>query len=126
MRKIISIRIDENLLTPLKEAGVNISNFINNILYLEMKKKQIFEEAVKKAEAERLKKDIIEEIRVIGAINNIDNRIREMSKLEPMIQTLLIKRNIKLLEEQRKLIKSDDLKILIDKKIKQLKNIGGN
>jgi len=53
MRKIISIRIDENLLTPLKEAGVNISNFINNILYLEMKKKQIFEEAVKKAEAER-------------------------------------------------------------------------
>jgi len=49
-----------------------------------------------------------------------------MSKLEPMIQTLLIKRNIKLLEEQRKLIKSDDLKILIDKKIKQLKNIGGN
>jgi len=102
MKVVTSIRINKDVFNHLKQLDVNVSSYINNLILDDLTKSTYDDTRLKNVVDVAIKEDkkskIIRELKLIGAINNIAQRLNDISKEEPEIYTTLLKKNIELLQ----------------------------
>lgn len=119
----ISVRLDDGIGDQLQQTNVNISEYVRNLITQDLKGRgEEFEKLVKKLEAKTEKKKLLNELKILGALQNILERIQKMAKLDKGSEYVMTKKAIALIEEEKKLGEvSDDVIDLMDVKIEQLK-----
>lgn len=102
MKVPISFKINIDVFNELKRLNVKIQPYINTLLYEDLIKMSLTDsklhEAIKKAQAEERKNQIIKEMKIIGALGNIAQRVQDMSKGDMGVMLNLIEQNLELLE----------------------------
>ena len=126
MKTTTSIRINRDILNHLRRSGINVSDYINSLILNDLKKNfdnSELKKAIKSAERDEKKKKVLNEMKIIGAIKNIETRIYNASKNDEVTGMYLIEKNINLLElEYENEEYSKGTKEIIKRKYKELKN----
>ncbi len=110
----------------LRMAGVfnlNFSDYVKKLISIDIKQKEnsILLQQIKVFEYESKKKEYINNIKLLGAINNIDHRIKGMSTKET--RKVLITQMLNLLNTEKDNIKDLEIKEIIVNKIKFLEGV---
>lgn len=117
MKVVTSIRINQDILNHLRHLEINISEYINNLLLNDLRQQSFKDTELKKvvdlAIKEEKKATLLKEMKLIGAINNIGQRLEDMSKGNEMVFHALLKKNIELLELEYDFEYSKETKQLI-------------
>jgi hypothetical protein len=124
-KKHTSLRIDEDTLNYLHSEGVNVSNYVEALIFIDLRQRTNpkCQELARKDEAERQRRKHLDELKLIGAIRNIDQRIEGGSKNDRPTKLAYIRTNIKLLENERQLHTDNrDIIQLIDIKLSKLRS----
>lgn len=127
MKVVTSIRLDRDLLNHLKHLGINVSDYVNSLMLDDLKQQSYEDTKLKKVVDNSIKEErkskILQEMKLIGALNNIAQRINDMAKEDPEVFTTLLKKNIELLQLEYDFDYSNDTKLLIKEMFKKLKDI---
>jgi post-segregation antitoxin (ccd killing protein) len=127
MKVVTSIRISQDVFNHLKQLDVNVSDYVNTLIlddltkssYDDTRLKNVVDIAIK----EEKKSKIIQELKLIGALNNIAQRLNDMSKEDPEVYATLLKKNIELLQIEFDFDYSPDTKALIKDMYRKLNSI---
>lgn len=128
MKNVTSIRVEQEVLNHLRNLNVNVSDYVNTLLIKDLTEKSFEDSTLKRvvtiALNEEKKKQIKEEMRVIGAVNNIAQRLHDMSKEDEGVYLSLLQKNIDLLKlEYDNEFYSKDTKLIIKDKYRILTNM---
>lgn len=131
MKNVTSIRVEQEILNHLRNLNVNVSDYVNTLLIEDLTKKSFNDSKLKRvvtiAINEEKKKQIKEEMRVIGAVNNIAQRLHYMSKEDENVYLSLLNKNLDLLKlEYDNETYSKDTKLLIKDKFRVLNKMNKN
>jgi len=112
-----SLRIESEIIQFLKSEKINVTEYINNLIEQDLKNKETnkreIERLLNKVKLNNLKKEIINQNKLIGAVKNIETRISNMAKGDEFATELLIRQNLKLLNCEFQLCQDEDIKLLI-------------
>lgn len=118
-----SFRLDDELEKQFKGDKINISEYLKALIYKDLKERNLYEKQVRKAMAKDKRKEIIDELKIIGAIGNINQRIKTISRLDKATEFMLIDRNIDMLENELNMGFSESTDDKIRMKIQELKEM---
>lgn len=123
MKAVTTIRINKDVLNHLRQLEVNVSDYINKLIMKDLLKKSYEDTTLKKvvdiAQKEERKSQILQELKLIGALRNISTRLEQMSKGCEITYHTLLKRNIELLELEYDFDYSKETKYLIKQLYKE-------
>jgi hypothetical protein len=94
----LHISISDKLKEEILNADINVSHYIRNLIHNDIVgDKKILLKLKEEIENQKKAQVIKEEMSLIGAVENISQRVKQMSKCNVATYTLLIKKNVELL-----------------------------
>ena len=131
IKNIYLSKSEEDFFRLISINKLNFNRYVKTLILEDVKKRKrkdsLLLRQIKLFEYEQQKKQYLENIKLLGAVNNIDNRIKNMSNNNT--RAILIKQILNLLNTEKSNIKDKDVKKVITDKIKFLEgvlNIGRN